>query len=140
MINNNGMHKWKSHNIMLHCENAALSCIYPIKISTSFYNLRISYNNSCENPYQYTASHVRIRTRPARYYKTVTCAVSERAMDKIIITIVPSYTGTCLLPLALLLVQCTRNNTDDSNKRVIFSGIALYYGDIYILCNFMTGN
>ena len=52
-------------------------------------------------------------------------------MIKIIITIVPSYTGkniTRLLPLALLLVLRTRNNTD-GNKLVIFSGIALYYGD-----------
>ena len=36
---------------------------------------------------------------------------------------------THLLPLALH----TRNNTD-GNKLVIFSGIALYYGDTYILC------
>ena len=46
---------------------------------------------------------------------------------------VPSYTGkniTRLLPLALLLVLCTCNNTD-GNKLVIFSGIAWYYGDIY---------
>ena len=35
---------------------------------------------------------------------------------------------THLLSLALLLVLCTRNNTD-GNKLVIFSGIALYYGD-----------
>ena len=34
------------------------------------------------------------------------------------------------LPLALLLVLHTRNNADD-NKLVIFSGIALYYGDTY---------
>ena len=33
---------------------------------------------------------------------------------------------TCLLPLALLLMLCTRNNTD-SNKLMIFSGIASYY-------------
>ena len=55
--------------------------------------------------------------------------------DKIIITIVPSYTGkkkiTCLLPLALLLVLRTHNNTD-SNKLVIFSSIALCYGDIIL--------
>ena len=48
----------------------------------------------------------------------------------------PSYTGkniiTCLLPLAFLLVLCTRNNTD-SNKMMIFSNIALYYGDTFIL-------
>ena len=40
------------------------------------------------------------------------------------------YVG--LLPLALLLVLCTQNNTD-GNKLVIFSGAALYYGDTYIL-------
>jgi len=34
--------------------------------------------------------------------------------------------------LALLLVLCTRNNTD-GNKLVIFSGIASYYGDNYIV-------
>ena len=39
---------------------------------------------------------------------------------------------THLLPLALLLVLRTRNNTD-SNKLIIFSGIALYYGDTYII-------
>ena len=50
-------------------------------------------------------------------------------------TIVPSYTGkkiTHLLPLALLLVLHTHNNTD-GNKLMIFSGIASYYGDnLYI--------
>ena len=60
----------------------------------------------------------------------------EGTYEKIIITIVPSYTGkkksTRLLPLALLLVLHTHNNSD-SNKLVIFSGIALYYGDTYIL-------
>ena len=59
----------------------------------------------------------------------------EGLYDKIIITIVPSYTGkniTRLLPLALLLVLRTRNNTD-GNKLVIFSRIAWYYGDTYIL-------
>ena len=33
--------------------------------------------------------------------------------------------------VAVVLVLRTRNNTD-SNKLVIFSGIALYYGDTYI--------
>ena len=54
------------------------------------------------------------------------CNEIEGSYDKIIIIIVPSYTGkniTCLLPLALLLVLCTR------------SSIALYYGDTYILSN-----
>ena len=63
------------------------------------------------------------------------CNEIEGSYDKIIITIVPRYTRkniTRLLPLALLLVLRTRNNTD-GNKLVIFSGIALYYGDNYIL-------
>ena len=88
---------------------------------TQFIKSRIFYYKSRKNPYQVLQ---------------VTCAASERAMkSKIIITIVPSYTGkniTRLLPLALLLVLCTRNNTD-GNKRVIFSGIALYNGDTYIV-------
>ena len=98
-----------------------------IRISTASHaRIRIRYCKSRENPYQVLQ---------------VTCAASERAMkskvrmsDKIIITIVPSYTGkniTRLLPLALLLVLRTRNNTD-GHKLVIFSGIALYYGDNYI--------
>ena len=60
-----------------------------------------------------------------------TCNEIRGSYDKIIITIVPSYTGkniTRLLPLALR----TRNNTD-GNKLVIFSGIAWYYGDTYIV-------
>ena len=42
---------------------------------------------------------------------------------------------TRLLLLALLLVLRTRNNTD-SNKLVIFSGIASYYGDNYIVLHY----
>ena len=59
------------------------------------------------------------------------CNEIKGLYDKIIITIVPRYTRkniTCLLPLALLLVLRTCNNTND-NKLMIFSGIALYYGD-----------
>ena len=46
-----------------------------------------------------------------------------------------SYNLICpdLLLLALLLVLRTRNNTY-SNKLTIFSSIALYCGDTYILC------
>ena len=51
----------------------------------------------------------------------VTCAASERAMKS----------KVRMLLLALLLVLRTRNNTY-SNKLVIFSGIALCYGDNYI--------
>ena len=61
------------------------------------------------------------------------CAMKSKV--PIINTIVPRYTRkniTRLLPLALLVVVRTRNNTD-GNKLVIFSCIALYYGDTYIL-------
>ena len=54
-----------------------------------------------------------------------------------IITIVPRYTGkniTRLLPLVVLLVLRTYNNTD-SNKLVIFSGQTLYYDDTYVILN-----
>ena len=70
------------------------------------------------------------------------CNEIEGSYDKIIITIVPSYTGkniTHLLPLALLLALRTRNNTD-GNKLMIFSGIALYYGDTYIVSRYLIGN
>ena len=63
------------------------------------------------------------------------CNEIKGLYDKIIVTIIPSYTGknvTRLLPLALLLMLRTRNNTD-GNKLVIFSGVALYYGDTYIV-------
>ena len=117
---------------------------------TQFIKSPIFYSKSRENPYQYcksrenpyqvlqvtrksvsgTTSHVRICIST-----TSPCNEIEGSYDKIIITIVPSYIGkniTRLLPLALLLVLRTRNNTD-GNKFVIFSGIALYYGDTYIL-------
>jgi len=64
-----------------------------------------------------------------------TCNEIKGLYDKIIITIAPSYTGkniTSLLPSVLLLMLRTCNNTD-GNKLVIFSGIASYYGDNYIL-------
>ena len=116
-----------------------------------FIKSRIFYYKSSENPYQYcksrenlyqvlqvtresvsgTASHARIRIR---YYKSCALRLNVPLYDKIIITIIPSYTGkniTCLLSLALLLMLRTHNNTD-GNKHVIFFGIALYYGDNYI--------
>ena len=71
-----------------------------------------------------------------------TCNEVQGSYDKIIITIAPSHTGkniTRLLPLALLLVLCTRNNTD-GNKLVIFSGIASYYGDNYIIATCSQSN
>ena len=56
------------------------------------------------------------------------CNEIEGSYDKIIITIAPSYTGKNITRLLLR----TRNNID-GNKLVIFSGIASYYGDNYIL-------
>ena len=115
------------------------SCTQFIKSHILYYKSRdnlYQYYKSRENPYQVlqvtresvsgTTSHVRC---------VWTCNEIEGSYDKIIITIAPSYTGksiTRLLPLALLLVLRTRNNTD-GNKLVIFSGIASYCGDNYIL-------
>ena len=85
-----------------------------IRISTtSHMRIHIKYCKSRENPYQVLQ---------------VTCpAASERAM-KSKVRMIKSYQKniTRLLPLALLLVLCTRNNTD-VNKLVVFSGIASYY-------------
>ena len=76
------------------------------------------------------------------YYKSrenlqVTRAAPEHKWnwDKIIITIVQSYTEkniTFELPFTLLLMLPTSNNTD-GNKLVIFYSITSYYGDNYIL-------
>ena len=68
----------------------------------------------------------------------VTHAVSERAIKSKVcrIKIVPLISAknlTHLLPLTLLLVLHTGNNTD-GNKLVIFSGIAWFCGDVVILC------
>ena len=108
-----------------------------IRISTTSHaRIRIRYYKSRENPYQVlqvTRESVSGTTSHMRCVRT--CNEIEGSYDKIIITIVPSYTGkniTHLLPLALLLMLRTCNNTD-GNKLAIFSGIALYYGDNYIL-------
>ena len=76
-------------------------------------------------------SHTRIHIR---YYKSRACIwMCNGLYDKIVITIVPSYTRqniTHLLPLTLLLVPHTCNT--DGNKVVIFSGVALFYVDTYL--------
>ena len=64
------------------------------------------------------------------------CNEIEDSYDKIIITIVPSYTGknislVCCRWHCYSYILRTCNNTD-SNKPMIFSGIASYYGDNYI--------
>ena len=91
----------------------------------------IQYCKSHKNPYQVrTTSHVRCAWL---------CNKIKGSYDNIIITIVQSYTGkniTRLLPLALLLVLRIRNNTD-GYKLVIFSSIAFYYGDTYIIAQYM---
>ena len=77
----------------------------------------------------FTTSHVRIRKSRVLHLN-----INEIEI-KIIITIVQSYTEkniTFELPLALLLVLPTSNNTD-GNKLVIFYSITSYYGDNYIL-------
>ena len=59
------------------------------------------------------------------------CNEIEGSYDKIIITIVPSYTRqniTRLLPLALLLLLHAHNNTDGN---YIFHDNYLHYGDTY---------
>ena len=94
------------------------------------------YYKSHKNSYQYCKSHENL-------YQVlqVTCVASEGAMKLKVFMIksllpqyqvIPKKNITRLLPLALLLVLHTRNQTD-SNKLEIFSGIALYYGDNYII-------
>ena len=105
------------------------SCMQFIKFTASHVKIRISTTSHTRIRIS-TTSHVRILIRYCKSRKEI-----EGSYDKIVITIVPSYTGkiiTCLLPLALLLVLRTRKNTD-GNKLMIFSGIAWYYGDNYIV-------
>ena len=84
----------------------------------------------------FTTSHTRIRISTTgnvstriRYYKSRacvwTCNEIEGLYHKIIITIVPSYTRKKYHSLVAVGI--------DDNKLMIFSGIALYYGDTYIL-------
>ena len=71
-----------------------------------------------------------------------TCNEIEGSYDKIIITIAPSYTGkniTHLLPLALLLVLHTRNNTDGNKLMTFFVCMIIiivpsYTGRISLVC------
>ena len=101
-----------------------------------FIKSRIFYCKSCKNPYQYYKSCENpYQVLQVTHACVWTCNEIEGSYDKIIITIAPSYTGkniARLLPLALLLVLWTHNNTA-GNKLVIFSGKALYYGDNYII-------
>ena len=84
------------------------------------------YYKSRENLYQYCKSCENL------YQVQVTCAVSKHAMKSEVCIIKHYLHSTRLLPLALLLVLRTCNNTD-GNKLVIFSSIALYYGGTYIV-------
>ena len=98
--------------------------------------IHIRYYEPRENLYQY---YYKLRENPYQVLQ-VTWAASECAMKskvlmtKIIINIVQTYTKkniTRLLPLALLLMLYTWNNTD-GNKLIIFSSIALYYSETYM--------
>ena len=92
--------------------------------------------------YFFTASHARIRISTTshtririRYCKSCALMKSKVRMIKSLspqYQAIPEKNITRLLPLASLLVLCTRNSTD-GNKLRIFSGIALYYGDTYIV-------
>ena len=83
-----------------------------------FIKSRIFYHKSRENPYQYYKS----RENPFQVLQVMR-AYSERAMKlkvrmiKSVFTLVSCYTKniTRLLSLALLLVLCTRNNTDGNS-------------------------
>ena len=93
---------------------------------------------------QFIKSHILVMWESLSVLQ-ITCTMSECAMksikslnDNISITIVTKLykKSLGLLPLALLLMRRTRNNTD-GNKLVIFSCIALYYGDrltLFISC------
>ena len=119
---------------------------YPAIASISIIIIRLTHANVWESMgklcscTQFIKSCFASRARIHNYQVLlVTCTASEHAMkmmEKIIVTIVPSYTGkkniTHLLLLALLLMLQTRNNTD-ANKLVIFSSTALYYDDTYII-------
>ena len=77
------------------------------------------YCKSCENPYQVLQV---TRESVSSTYKSRVLHLNVQwgSYDKII---VPSYTGK----------NITRLLHTDGNKLVIFSGIALYYGDTYII-------
>ena len=80
---------------------------------------------SYENPYQVLQVTRESVSGTTSHVRTSECV--EGSYEKIIITIVASYTGkniTRLLPLALLLVLRTHTNTV-GNELVIFSGILL---------------
>ena len=64
------------------------------------------------------------------------CNEIEGLYDKIIITVVPIklYRKKYHSFVAIIIGIVTRNNTD-GNKLVIFSGIASYYNDTYIVTN-----
>jgi len=96
------------------------SCIFYYKSPENphqYYNSHdnsYQYYKSCENPYQYYKSCENL-------YQVlqVTCAASERAMVHMMKSKLYRKNITRLLPLTLLLVLHTHNNTD-GNKLVIF--------------------
>ena len=81
-----------------------------------FIKSRILYYKSRENPYQVLQ---------------VTCAASERAM-KSKVRMINSYHHSTKL-YRKKYHSFVAVGIADGNKLVIFSGIALYYGDTYII-------
>ena len=139
---------WTRPATWLHCVHEPIHCIYHTSNSRECIGVNgesLQLHAVYKKPYfllQVTRESVSVLqvtwesvSGTASHTRCVwTCNEIESSYDKIIITIVPSYTRkniTRLLPLAMLLVLCTCNNTD-GNKLVIFSGIASYYGDNYI--------
>ena len=97
---------WESTGKPCSCTQFIKSCIFHYKL--------------CKNPYQYC----KLCKNPYQYYKSCVLHLNvqwnRRFVCEINITIVPNYTRkniTCL-PLALLIMVCTRNNTG-TNKLVI---------------------
>ena len=131
-------HMSNSHECtVVNGETLQLHTIYRKK-KTCFFFYYMSHQNlyqyykSRDNPYQVssTTSHI---DASEHVMKLKVHMIKNRRYDKIIITIVPSYTRkniTHLFPLTWLLVLRTGNNID-GNKLMISSGIALYYGDTF---------
>ena len=105
---------------------------YKLDNYTTYYHTSNSLHAVYKKPYsllQVTGESISGTTSHVRCIWT--CNKIEGLYDKIIITIVQSYTGKNITRLlALLFMLHIRNNTD-GNKLVIFSGIALYDGDTY---------
>ena len=110
--------------------------------TVSLAKISIRYCKSCEKPYQYykriSIRYCKSCEKPHQYYKRICIRYCKsnalhlnmqwnRRFKSPQYQAIPEKIYS-LLPLALLLVLRTCNNTD-GNKLVISSTIALYYGD-----------